>query len=161
MRKLPFPPCATVEALGDRVVVPGERVGSVRIGMTYGDVRLLLGTGDCVSCQSLAFVRYREVGLELAVTTPAGQLVTPSSCVTAISVHGDLECSGPVRLGARREEIADALGAPMIVGQRALYAGGASVHFDEHGCAITFTVVSPLAPSLFPRPYLRPWHATS
>ena len=161
MRKRDFPQRATIEALGDRTVVPGERVGSIRIGMTYGDVRALLGEGDCTACHSLAFVRYPAVGLELTVTTPAGQTVTPGSCVTAISVRGDLECAGRLRLNARREELDEALGAPVIVGQRALYAGGASVHFDEQGAAIAFTVLSPLAPSLFPRPKLQPWHTTS
>ena len=159
MRPIALPQRATLEALGDRVVVPGQRVGSVRIGTTYGEIRALLGAGQCSSCRSLALVRYPEVGLEVAVTTPAGQGVTPASSLTAIGIRGDLVCFGPVRLQAHRDEIDASLGPPMMVGQHALYADGVSVHFDERGRVLAFTVVAPLAPSLFPRLQLRPLRA--
>ncbi len=152
---------AAIVALGDRAVVPGVRFGSLRLGMTYGEAMALLGAGACVVCKSLAFVRFPAIGIELALQTLPGQLITERSSVSAISVVGDLDCSGPVQIGARREDVDAKLGSPVLLGQRAVYTIGVSVHFDEQGCASAFTVVSPLAPSLFPRPHLRPWVASS
>jgi hypothetical protein len=112
----------------DREIVPGERVGPVRLGMRYDEVRALLGEADVV-----AFARYPALGLEVVLTTPVADAVVGSARVIAIGVRGGRGWSGPARPGETREAIERELGAPDFVGKLAFYARGASVEYAMEG----------------------------
>ena len=44
------------------------------------------------------------------------------------------------------------MGEATLVGERALYASGVSVHYESSGRAVTVVVRAPFLPDLFPAP---------
>jgi len=137
--------------LGDRVVVPGKRVGSLELGMCYARVSELLGFGEPVACQALGFVRYPDLGLELIFATLDPGEIASNSRMIAIGLRGEIDWAGMPRLKDRREDIEGSLGEGAIVGQRSLYSEGASIQYDEAGRVSALAVIAPFVTELFPR----------
>lgn len=116
--------------LSDRTIRPGEGVGPLRLGMRYSEARSILGgDGETIANQRLAFARYPALGLELVLTTPAPDAVTPDSRIIAIGVRSPGQWQGLPRPGDRREDIERALGTPQRVAERDFFSKGAAVQY--------------------------------
>lgn len=121
----PAPP----PVLADRTIRPGEGVGPLHLGMRWSEARAVLGDGDTLASQRLAFARYPALGLELVLTSPVPDAVTPDSRVIAIGVRGPGEWQGVPRPGDRRSDVERALGVPDRVGPRDYFVKGAAVEY--------------------------------
>ncbi|CAN5907068.1 hypothetical protein BH11MYX4_BH11MYX4_48590 [soil metagenome] len=140
-----------VGLLGDRAVVPGRRVGSLELGMPYRTVLAMLGPGLSVARGRLAFARYAELGVQLVLRTSASNELTADARVIAIEIS-DGEWTGMPRLRVHRDLVDGVLGAPTVVGERALYPAGVSVQYGPSGDAVALAVRAPLEGALFPAP---------
>ncbi len=120
---------AAQPALSDRTIRPGEGIGPLRLGMRYAEARAILGDGETIASQRLGFARYPALGLELVLTTPTADAVTPDSRVIAIGARGPGDWRGTPRPGDRREDVVRALGTPDRVGERDFFAKGAAVQY--------------------------------
>lgn len=125
--------------LGDRCIVPGKRVGTLELGMCHGDVL------------HLAFLRYPELDLEVVLRTVAPSSSPTEARVIAIAVSGG-DWTGLPRPRDLRAFVEERMGEATLVGERALYASGVSVHYESSGRAVTVVVRAPFLPDLFPAP---------
>jgi hypothetical protein len=73
--------------------------------------------------------------------------------VIAIVIAGGV-WTGLPRPGDLRTVVEETLGEATLVGQRALYAAGASVFYETSGRAATVVVRAPFLHDLFPAPHL-------
>jgi len=77
-----IPQVASAQSLGDQVIVPGERVGSIRLGMTWDDVISLLGQptssftnmGDPAKVDT--YLQYDSLNLHIIFSNTAAPVVT-------------------------------------------------------------------------------------
>ncbi len=144
--------------LSDRTIRPGEGVGPLRLGMRYSEAQAILGgDGESLASQRLGFARYPALGLELVLTTPVPDAVTPDSRIIAIGVRGPGQWQGLPRPGDRREDVERALGTPERVAEREFFAKGAAVQYasPEASEAIAVAVFAGWTDTPVPPPMAR------
>lgn len=137
--------------LTDRTIRPGEGVGPLRLGMRYAEVTALLGPATAaVANNRLGFARYPTLGLELVVTSPAADEVTPESIVVAIGVRAASgnEWGGDLRPGQSKADVERALGAGETIDNHVYFNRGASIELGPNGQDVVAVAV------------LRPWTNT-
>lgn len=138
-------------ALTDRTIRPGEGVGPLRLGMRYAEVTALLGPATAaVANNRLGFARYPTLGLELVVTSPVADEVTPESVVVAIGVRAAAgnEWGGDLRPGQPKADVEKALGAGETIDNHVYFNRGASIELGPNGQDVVAVAV------------LRPWTNT-
>lgn len=134
--------------LGDRLIVPGERIGQLRLGGKLEEVVGVLGQGvprgQGFQAATTTYA-WDPVGLWLIADDAAGAILWISvEGGPSTDPHAWVELSTPegLRLGATEQEVLAAMGKP----QRTVSDGFAkSLYFDEQGIRFTLPLKGPLA----------------
>lgn len=84
-------------------ITPGVSLGSVRLGITYGELKALLGEPD----REIGFRRtfnlsYLSLHLEVLLTTREDHVVTDDSLVVSVSTLSGALIDGAVKIGDPR-----------------------------------------------------------
>lgn len=130
--------------LGDRLIVPGERIGSLRLDGKLDEVTKIIGPGiprgrglrDGTTTHT-----WDPIGLWLIGDNATGNILW-ISVETGENPWGELSTREGLRLGSSEEEVLAAMGKP----PRTVSDGFAkSLYFDQQGIRFTFPSRGPMA----------------
>ncbi len=118
---------------GGLAVVPGIGIGDLRMGMTYGDVKALIGPYTTkLAFARIAYLDYQELRLKVVVTSELDLDVNDQSKVIALGALPGGEFSGQPLPGSSRSAIEDQFGAPSEEsGGFVFYAAGFSCQYEN------------------------------
>jgi len=134
-------------------VLPGASVGPIRLGMTYGEVKRLVGEGETAAASRLGFVRYGRLGLELVVTTMVPSEVTEAARVIAIGVLRARGYTGLILPDMTAKDVERALGAaPERAGPYVYYPAGIGGQLSPEGRVIAISIFAPYTSRSTPPP---------
>lgn len=143
----------SVDADPARLLIPGERVGPLVLGMTWADVLRAVGAPptEPVVLVRIGHVSWPALGLEALLTSSAEATLTPDAIVIGAGATAGADVAGPVLPGDVRLAVELALGpAPEFYGGRSYYPRGLAIEWDEAEHARRVGVVA--AYQLVPEP---------
>lgn len=132
-------------------IVPGERIGDIRLGLRYREVRRILGEGETVANRRLAFARYPARGLEIVFSTPADDVITDEAKVIAIGARGETFTGGIVP-GRARREVEGSLGSAVRSGPFAYHEEGLAIEYDADDRIVAVAVIASWTDAPVPGP---------
>ncbi|MBL8621094.1 MAG: hypothetical protein JNK64_07305 [Myxococcales bacterium] len=140
-----------IDADPARLLIPGERVGPLVLGMTWADVLRAVGAPptEPVVLVRIGHATWPALGLEALLTSPSEATLTPDAVVIGAGATAGADLAGPVLPGDVRAAVVLALGpAPEAYGGRSYYPSGLAIEWDEADRARRVGVVAPyqLAP---------------
>ncbi len=140
-----------------RALVPGERVGPIKLGARWADVVAALGAppAEPVVLVRIGHVTWPAAGLEALLTSPAETTLTDDAIVIGAGATAGAALLGPALPGDTRQTIESVLGAaPEVYGGRAYYPIGLAVEYDDAQRARRVGVVAPYTLNPAPPPML-------
>lgn len=136
-----------------RLLIPGERVGPLALGMTWTEVLRAVGAPptEPVVLVRIGHVAWPALGLEALLTSSAEAALSPDAIVIGAGATAGADVTGPVLPGDVRLAVELALGpAPEFYGGRSYYPSGLAIEWDEADRARRVGVVAAYA--LVPEP---------
>lgn len=111
-------------------ILPGNGIGAVRLGMTYGELSEAYGEMPApIVDDRVAIGGYPERGLDIILTSPQNTELTPDAIVIAVGATAEGFVGFP-RPGLTREEVESSMGkAPIVVDTIEFYEAGVSVKY--------------------------------
>jgi len=132
-------------------LVPGQGIGPVQIGSSFGQVRSALGEATVVGFNRIFFATYESLGLNVILASPDSDVATDSAQVLAVGLIGQNSYSSRFNIGSTRAEVVAALGEPADSASRILYwPQGVSVEFDDGALAKAIGVFPTYKPESTP-----------
>lgn len=129
----------------DRVIIPGERVGPIRLTGTIDDIMKLFGPGTARGAGMWGFSKLQTwdaIGLWVVFDDGTGNVFWISVDTSSSNPWAEHSTAEGIRLGAREENVVTAMGAP----GRIVRSGGAtSLYYDHRGIRFTLADTGPLA----------------
>jgi hypothetical protein len=155
-------PCtadAGPDAEAGRLIVAGERIDAIALGMTWAEVRAAVGapTVPPIVLTRVGYVLWPELGLEALFTSPQEMALTDDAIVIGASATRPGDYRGPVQPGRTRAAIEAAIGAPAeSYGGRAYYEAGLAIEYasDVAGkvAVVAPYTLAPAPPPMTPAP---------
>lgn len=141
----------------DFEVVVGERVGPVRLGMTYAELTEALGMApQGFGMDGAVLVNVASPPMVVALASPDAAGPADDARVMAVQANGAAGFSGAVRPGMTRAAVEAEAGAPhIVVGDVAFHPAGIAVIYGEDEVA-TSVAVWPSYEVAFPAPEMLP-----
>lgn len=129
---------------GASFVWPGWSVGRVRLGMTYAQVKAILGPApQAFGANNVLFALYPARGLEIVFSSSQGTTLSDDARVLSIGANDTVTFNGLVKPGATRTAIEQGWGAGESVGDTVFYPYGFAVKYastDPTAIAKSITV---------------------
>ena len=114
---------------------PGRSVGSVRLGMTYGQVKGILGPASAFGANNIVLAIYPQRGLEIVFASPEPSTLTDEARVISLGAAGSTPFNGFVRPGLRRDAVEQRFGKGETAGDTSFYPQGFGVRYDKADAA--------------------------
>lgn len=129
----------------DRLIVPGERIGPVRLAGKINEIVKLFGAGK-VSGQRerelFMLQTWDALGLWVQLDPGTGNVVWISVDTSGSNPWAEHSTPDGIRLGTRQQDLVSVMGAP----ERTVTGGGAtSFYYDRRGIRFTLADSGPLA----------------
>jgi len=142
-------PCrSSSTAINDQAIVPGERIGALRLAGNITDVVKMCGSGVVAieggprKQQLFSLETWNHIGLWVQFDPVTGNVVWISIEVKDSNPWGEYSTSDGMRLGTRKEELVKVMGSP----ERVVTAGGyTSFYYDRRGLRFTLADAGRLA----------------
>lgn len=138
-------PATAIAALSDRAIVPGERIGPVRLAGKIDEVLKLFGPGTVKrqgERELFALQTWDAMGLWVQFDPGTGNVVWISVDTSGSNPWAEHSAPGGIRLGTRQQDLVSVMGAP----ERTVTGGGAtSFYYDRRGIRFTLPDTGPLA----------------
>lgn len=112
-------------------ISPGRSVGRVRLGMTYAELKGILGPTQAFGANNVVFAPYPQHGLEIVFSSSQASSLDDDARVLSIGATEAATFAGPVRPGERRDAIEKRVGAGESTGDTVFYAQGLGVKYDK------------------------------
>jgi hypothetical protein len=137
-------PATAIAALSDRVIVPGERIGPVRLAGKIDEVVKLFGPGTVRkqgARELFVFQTWDAIGLWVQFDPGTGNIVWASVDTSGSNPWAEHSTPDGIRLGTRQQDMVSIMGAP----ERTVTGGGAtSFYYDRRGIRFTVADNGPL-----------------
>ena len=138
-----FDPAALVSS--DRLIVPGERIGPLRLDGKIDEVVKLFGPGT-VRAQGkrelFVLQTWDAIGLWVQFDLMTGNIVWISVDTSGSNPWAEHSTSDGIRLGTRQQDLVSVMGPP----ERTMTGGGAtSFYYERGGIRFTLYDIGPLA----------------
>jgi hypothetical protein len=128
----------------DRLIVPGERIGPLRLDAKVGEIVKLLGPGT-PRPGGWSFSKgqtWDAMGVGIDFDPGTGNVLWIGSEASDSSPWAEYSTPEGIRIGARRDDVLAAMGAP----ERTVSAGGlTSFYYDSRGLRLTLADTGPYA----------------
>jgi regulator of sirC expression with transglutaminase-like and TPR domain len=126
----------------DRLIVPGERIGPLRLDAKVGEIVKLLGPGTPKpgGWRFSKMQTWDAMGVWIDFDPGTGNVLWIGTEATGSSPWAEYSTPEGIRIGARRDDVLAAMGAP----ERTLSAGGlTSLYYDSRGLGLTLPDTGP------------------
>lgn len=150
-----------ITQLDERVVVPGQSIGQVEIGMTMAQMTTLLGQPDSqIGFQRVITVRYLDEGVEVVLTSSEPAVATDNARVRSVGTLPTAALHGELVRGVSRAELEAAFGPSTMQNRGIFYfpEHGLAVEIDQNDLAVRYSVWPPYELDLKPPEML--WAST-
>jgi hypothetical protein len=138
-------PATAIAALSDRVVVPGERIGPVRLAGKIDEVVKLFGPGTVRGPSHgglFVFQTWDSIGLWVDFDPRTGNVAVISVESNGSNPWAEHSTPDGIRLGTRQHDLVSVMGPA----ERTVTGGGlTSFYYDRRGIRFTVSDVGPLA----------------
>ena len=134
----------SAEAKADRLIVPGERIGPLRLDAKVGEIVKLLGPGT-LRPGGWSFSKMQTwdaMGVWIDFDPGTGNVLWIGTEASGSSPWAEYSTPEGIRSGARRDDVLAAMGSP----ERTVSAGGlTSFYYDSRGLRLTLADTGPHA----------------
>jgi len=129
----------------DKLVAPGERIGTLRLASRLADVEAMFGRGAPrgrgLWDLSAAFA-WDDVGLQIMADTASGNILWMSVCACGSNPWAEHATVDGLRFGVAEEQVRAAMGAPT---SESGDATGKALHYPGQGIAFVVDLQGPQA----------------
>jgi cytochrome c-type biogenesis protein CcmH/NrfG len=128
--------------MADRLIVPGERIGPLRLDAKAGEIAKLLGPGTPKpgGWRFSKMQTWDAMGVWIDFDPGTGNVLWIGTEASGSSPWTEYSTAEGIRIGARREDVLGAMGAP----ERTVSAGGlTSLYYDSRGLRLTLPDTGP------------------
>lgn len=121
------------EVGGPLLIMPGNSIGAIGLGMTYAQMREAFGEiPQAIGFRKLYIVPYPEFGLEVVYASGSETGLSDDAWVMAVGTTGTEGFTGDVVPGMTRSEVEISYGiAPEEARGHAFYPSGVSVKYED------------------------------
>lgn len=138
---LPAPP-AVAQVEDDRLVLPGERIGHLRLASRLGDLEARYGTGTPQGrglWDGSTYYDFPAAALSVIADNATGNLLWMSVCACGTNPWRDHATAEGVKLGTSEDQVTAAMGTPARTFSD---AQGTSLYYPEKGITFTLTATA-------------------
>jgi hypothetical protein len=128
----------------DRLIVPGERIGPLRLDAKVGEIVKLLGPGTLKpgGWRFSKMQTWDAMGVWVDFDPGTGNVLWIGTEASGSSPWAEYSTAEGIRIGAKRDDVLTAMGAP----ERTVAAGGlTSFYYDSRGLRLTLADTGPHA----------------
>jgi Flp pilus assembly protein TadD len=128
----------------DRLIVPGERIGPLRLDAKVGEIEKLLGPGTLKpgGWRFSKMQTWDAMGVWIDFDPGTGNVLWIGTEASGSSPWAEYSTPEGIRIGAKRDDVPAAMGSP----ERTVSAGGlTSFYYDSRGLRLTLADTGPHA----------------